>query len=102
MDEVLQTHTVFSNVSKGLAAKKEDLSRAFGTDNETEVCIQVCMATYQPTYLELHDKVICCSGKEKWVGRQGCMTSPVDVETGPFSIAPIEVHSSHYQIESHF
>ncbi len=41
VEEVLQTHTVFSNVSKGLVAKKEDLSRAFGTDNQTEVCIQV-------------------------------------------------------------
>lgn len=41
IDEVLQTHTVFSNVSKGLVAKKEDLARAFGTDNETEVCLQV-------------------------------------------------------------
>ena len=41
IDEVLQTHTVFSNVSKGSVAKKEDLARAFGTDNETDVCIQV-------------------------------------------------------------
>lgn len=41
VEEVLQTHTVFSNVSKGLVAKKEDLSRAFGTDNQTEVCIQI-------------------------------------------------------------
>lgn len=41
VDEVLQTHTVFSNVSKGLVAKKEDLARAFDTDNETEVCIQI-------------------------------------------------------------
>lgn len=46
MDEVLQTHTVFSNVSKGLVAKKEDLGRAFGTDNETEVCIQVWIVNY--------------------------------------------------------
>ena len=41
MDEVLQTHTVFANVSKGLVAKKDDVLRAFGTDNETEVCLQV-------------------------------------------------------------
>lgn len=42
IDEVLQTHAVFTNVSKGLVAKKEDLTRVFGTDNETDVCIQVC------------------------------------------------------------
>ena len=35
------THTVFTNVSKGQVAKKEDVARAFGTDNDTEVCIQV-------------------------------------------------------------
>lgn len=28
-------------MSKGLVVKKEDLARAFGTDDETEVCIQV-------------------------------------------------------------
>ena len=43
IDEVLQTHTVFTNVSKGSVAKKEDLARAFGTDNETEVCMQVSL-----------------------------------------------------------
>ena len=38
IDEVLQTHTVFTNVSKGSVAKREDLQRVFGTDNQTEIC----------------------------------------------------------------
>lgn len=38
IDEVLQTHTVFINVSKGHVAKKEDLLRAFHTDDQTEIC----------------------------------------------------------------
>jgi len=38
IDEVLQTHTVFTNVSKGQVAKKEDLVSAFGTDDQTEIC----------------------------------------------------------------
>ena len=38
---MLQTHSVFTNVSKGQVAKKEDLLKAFDTDNETEVCLQV-------------------------------------------------------------
>uniref|UniRef100_A0A8D2QPT3 Ribosome maturation protein SBDS n=1 Tax=Zosterops lateralis melanops TaxID=1220523 RepID=A0A8D2QPT3_ZOSLA len=38
LDEVLQTHTVFVNVSKGQVAKKEDLVKAFGTDDQTEIC----------------------------------------------------------------
>uniref|UniRef100_A0A672PJL5 Ribosome maturation protein SBDS n=1 Tax=Sinocyclocheilus grahami TaxID=75366 RepID=A0A672PJL5_SINGR len=33
LDEVLQTNTVFVNVSKGQVAKKDDLSSAFGTDD---------------------------------------------------------------------
>jgi len=41
VDEVLQTHTVFSNVSKGQAAKKEDLISAFNTDDQTKICLEV-------------------------------------------------------------
>eukprot|EP00890_Picochlorum_soloecismus_P001857 jgi/Picsp_1/2672/NSC_00902-R1_ribosome maturation protein sbds-like len=39
LDEVLQTTAVFSNVSKGILAKREDLMRAFGTDDETKICL---------------------------------------------------------------
>ncbi|KRY47546.1 Ribosome maturation protein SBDS [Trichinella britovi] len=38
IDEVLQTHHIFTNVSKGELAKKEDLLNAFATDNQTEIC----------------------------------------------------------------
>uniref|UniRef100_T1J5D7 GTPase Era, mitochondrial n=1 Tax=Strigamia maritima TaxID=126957 RepID=T1J5D7_STRMM len=41
LDEVLQTHTVFLNVSKGQVAKKEDLVKIFGNDNQTEICKQI-------------------------------------------------------------
>lgn len=41
LDEVLQTHSVFVNVSKGQVAKKDDLAKAFGTDDQTEICKQV-------------------------------------------------------------
>ena len=41
IDEVLQTHDVFVNVSKGQFAKAEDLKKAFGTDNQDEICLQV-------------------------------------------------------------
>lgn len=41
LDEVLQTPTVFMNVSKGQVAKTDDLKRAFGTDNQTEICLQI-------------------------------------------------------------
>lgn len=38
IDEVLQTHSVFTNVSKGQVAKKEDLIKAFGQEDQTEIC----------------------------------------------------------------
>lgn len=41
IDEVLQTHTVFTNVSKGQVAKKEDLLKTFGTENQTEICKEI-------------------------------------------------------------
>lgn len=41
MDEVLQSHTVYSNVSKGILAKSKDLIRAFGSDEETKICLEV-------------------------------------------------------------
>lgn len=41
MDEVLQSHTVYSNVSKGILAKSKDLIAAFGTDDQTKICLEV-------------------------------------------------------------
>ena len=50
IDEVLQTHAVFINVSKGQVAKKEDLMAAFGTDDQTEICKTVSVQL-MPTWL---------------------------------------------------
>ena len=41
LDEVLQSHTVYSNVSKGVLAKSKDLVAAFGTDDQTKICLEV-------------------------------------------------------------
>ena len=41
LDEVLQTTSVFSNVSKGVLAKREDLIEAFGTDDHEKVCLKI-------------------------------------------------------------
>lgn len=41
IDEVLQSHTVYSNVSKGVLAKSKDLVKAFGTDDQTKICLEV-------------------------------------------------------------
>ena len=41
IDEVLQVHTIFANLDKGILAKSEDLTEAFGTDNEDTVCVEI-------------------------------------------------------------
>lgn len=41
IDEVLQTQTVFTNVSKGQTAKKEDLIKCFGTEDHKKVCLEI-------------------------------------------------------------
>jgi len=41
LDEVVQTQQIFTNVGKGQSAKKEDLVKAFGTEDEREICIMI-------------------------------------------------------------
>jgi len=41
LDEVLQTVNVFTNVSKGAVAKKEDLIECFGHDDLQKVCTEI-------------------------------------------------------------
>lgn len=41
LDEVLQSQTVYSNVSKGILAKSKDLVAAFGTDDQGKICLEV-------------------------------------------------------------
>lgn len=41
LDDVLQSYSIFTNVSKGQMAKKEDLVDAFGTDDQKKICVEV-------------------------------------------------------------
>ena len=41
LDDVLQSYSIFTNVSKGQVAKKEDLVKAFGTEDEQKICLEV-------------------------------------------------------------
>ena len=41
IDEVLQTTDVFANVSKGQFAKKDDLTKAFGTSDSEAICREI-------------------------------------------------------------
>eukprot|EP00899_Mesostigma_viride_P010114 jgi/Mesvir1/19103/Mv12850-RA.1 len=41
IDEVLQSHKVFTNVSKGVLAKSSELLKAFNTDDHEKVCLEI-------------------------------------------------------------
>ena len=41
LDEVLQTDSIFTNVSKGILANKKDLITAFNTDNTQKIVLQI-------------------------------------------------------------
>eukprot|EP00002_Diphylleia_rotans_P029937 TRINITY_DN6122_c0_g1_i1.p1 TRINITY_DN6122_c0_g1~~TRINITY_DN6122_c0_g1_i1.p1 ORF type:complete len:253 (+),score=68.37 TRINITY_DN6122_c0_g1_i1:54-812(+) len=41
LDEVIQTQTVFTNVSKGVVANREELTKAFGTDDVPKICLMI-------------------------------------------------------------
>lgn len=38
---MLQSHTVYSNVSKGVLAKSKDLIKVFGSDDHTKICLEI-------------------------------------------------------------
>ena len=41
IDEVLQVHTIFADVDRGILAKREDLVEAFGTADEDRICVEI-------------------------------------------------------------
>ncbi|KXS17556.1 Shwachman-Bodian-diamond syndrome protein [Gonapodya prolifera JEL478] len=41
LDNVVQIHKVFLNVSKGVAANAEDMKKAFGTDDEPKIILEI-------------------------------------------------------------
>ena len=44
---------MFTNVSKGQVAKNEDLTRSFGTTDQTEICLQVNFLTFYVKHVML-------------------------------------------------
>ncbi|XP_065075771.1 ribosome maturation protein SBDS [Ochlerotatus camptorhynchus] len=57
LDEVLQSGSVFTNVSKGEVAKKEDLLKAFGKDDIAEICKEIlAKGELQISEKERHDQ----------------------------------------------
>jgi ribosome maturation protein SDO1 len=48
IDEVLPSHTVYANVSKGVLAKSKELIKAFDTDDQTQIYIEVICLSKPP------------------------------------------------------
>lgn len=46
----MQSHTVYSNVSKGILAKSKDLIAAFGTDDQSKICLEVCRTLFEDIF----------------------------------------------------
>ncbi|XP_044967649.1 ribosome maturation protein SBDS [Hordeum vulgare subsp. vulgare] len=99
LDEVLQSHTVYSNVSKGVLAKSKDLIRTFGTDDLTEICLEI-----------LEKGELQVSGKEREAQLSSqfrdiatiVMEKTISTETRhPFTMKMIEsiMHEIHFAVD---
>ncbi|XP_051139897.1 uncharacterized protein LOC127257489 [Andrographis paniculata] len=99
LDEVLQSHTVYSNVSKGVLAKSKDLVAAFGTDNQTDICLEI---------LEKGELQVAGKERESQLSSQFrdiatiVMQKTVNPETQrPYTISMIErlMHEIHFAVD---
>lgn len=96
---MLQTHSVFINVSKGQVAKKEDLVKAFGNDDQTEIC-KIILAKGElqvsdkerNTHVEALFKEIATNVAEKCV-------NPESKRPYPVSMIEQAMKDSHYSVK---
>ncbi|XP_010270397.1 PREDICTED: ribosome maturation protein SBDS [Nelumbo nucifera] len=101
LDEVLQSQTVYSNVSKGVLAKSKDLIAAFGTDNQTEICLEI---------LKKGELQVAGKERESQLSSQFrdiatiVMQKTINPETQrPYTISMIErlMHEIHFAVDPH-
>ncbi|CAN1130346.1 Ribosome maturation protein SBDS [Linum perenne] len=101
LDEVLQSQTVYSNVSKGVLAKSKDLIKSFETDDQTTVCLEI-----------LNKGELQVAGKERESQLSSqfrdiatiVMQKTINPETQrPYTISMIErlMHEIHFAVDSH-
>lgn len=109
MDEVLQSHTVYSNVSKGVLAKSRDLRKAFGNDEHDDeekidhekICLEI---------LEKGELQVAGKERESQLSSQFrdiatiVMQKTINPETHrPYTISMIErlMHEIHFAVDPH-
>ncbi|XP_020262890.1 ribosome maturation protein SBDS [Asparagus officinalis] len=101
LDEVLQAQTVYSNVSKALLAKSTDLMRAFGTDDQSKICLEI---------LDKGELQVAGKERESKLSSQFrdiatiVMEKTINPETQrPYTISMIErlMHEIHFAVDPH-
>lgn len=86
IDEVMQTVNVFTNVSKGAVAKKEDLIKCFGHDDIKKICIEILdkgelqiSEKERQTQLESASKDVATIVSEKCINSETKRPFPVSI-----------------------
>ncbi|ERN19863.1 ribosome maturation protein SBDS [Amborella trichopoda] len=101
LDEVLQSQTVYSNVSKGVLAKSKELIMAFGSDDHSKICLEI---------LEKGELQVAGKERESQLSSQFrdiatiVMQKTINQETQrPYTISMIErlMHEIHYAVDPH-
>lgn len=101
LDEVLQSHTVYSNVSKGVLAKSKDLVKAFQTDDQSKICLEI---------LDKGELQVAGKERESQLSNQFrdiatiVMQKTINPETQrPYTISMIErlMHEIHFAVDPH-
>ncbi|CAL5444370.1 unnamed protein product [Camellia sinensis] len=101
LDEVLQSQTVYSNVSKGVLAKSKDLVTAFGTDDQTNICLEI---------LDKGELQVAGKERDSQLSSQfrdiatTVMQKTINPETQrPYTISMIErlMHEIHFAVDLH-
>ncbi|CAN0877223.1 Ribosome maturation protein SBDS [Linum grandiflorum] len=101
LDEVLQSQTVYSNVSKGVLAKSKELIKAFQTDDQSQICLEI-----------LNKGELQVAGKERESQLSSqfrdiatiVMQKTINPETQrPYTISMIErlMHEIHFAVDLH-
>ncbi|XP_064122963.1 ribosome maturation protein SBDS-like [Macrobrachium nipponense] len=88
LDEVLQSEAVFTNVSKGQVAKKEELMKSFGSDDQKKICLEIL----EKGELQVSDKERQAN-QESSLKEIACIVSEkcINPETQtPYTVAMIE------------
>ena len=101
LSEVLQTETVFNNVSKGQVAKKDDLIKAFGKDDQTEICKEILeKGELQVSEKERHANLDSTFKEIATLIADKCV-NPENNRPYPVTIIEKAMKDAHYSIKPH-